>query len=48
MLAFVGRYGHQPVNVAMRLPVRQLAQLMERVAELVREENEAGAVHRED
>jgi len=48
MLAYVGRYGHQPVNTAMRLTVRELSQLAECVAELVREENAAGSVQRED
>ena len=48
MLAYVGRYGHQPINVAMRLTGRELGHLAESVAELVREENEAGAAQRED
>lgn len=48
MLAYVGRYGHQPVNVAMQLTVRDLSKLADCVAELVREENAAGSMQRED
>jgi hypothetical protein len=39
LLAYVGRYGHQPIDIALRLTVRQLNMLAESVAELVREEN---------
>ena len=41
MLAYLGRYGHQPINVVMKLTVRDLGLLSEQVAEIVREENEA-------
>jgi hypothetical protein len=39
LLAYVGRYGHQPVNVAMRLTLRELRQLAEQIGQLVEEEN---------
>ena len=48
MLAYVGRYGHQPVDVARRLTMRELGALADCVAQLVREENESGSMQRED
>lgn len=42
MLAYVGRYGHQPVNVARQLTVRDLNRLAGKVAEIVEQENAAG------
>ena len=39
MLAYVGRYGHQPVDVSMRLPVRQLRMLADALNDIVAEEN---------
>lgn len=41
LLAYAGRYGHQPVSEAMQLTTRQLGRLVDSVAQLVREENEA-------
>ena len=40
-MAYLGRYGHQPVNVVMKLTMRELSALAEQVNEIVREENEA-------
>lgn len=40
-LAYVGRYGHQPVNVARQLTVRELHKLAEKIAEIVEKENAA-------
>jgi hypothetical protein len=42
LLAYVGRYGHQPVNVARQLTVRDLHRLAGKVAEIVEQENAAG------
>lgn len=39
MLAFVGRYGHQPLDVAMRLTVPDLELFAECVGELIKEES---------
>lgn len=47
MLAYLGRYGHQPVDVAKRLTVRELHLLSEKVAEIVQEENEANSPSRD-
>jgi len=38
-LAYVARYGHQPVNVSMRLPIRDLRMLAEQLGKIVEEEN---------
>lgn len=48
LLSYAGRYGHQPVNVAMRLTVRELGNFVHGVGELVREENAPSAAYRED
>lgn len=40
-VAYVGRYGNQPVSEALRLTVRQLDRLANNFAEIVREENAA-------
>lgn len=42
LLAYVGRYGHQPVSIARQLTVRELGRLADSVAQIVREENESG------
>lgn len=42
LLAYVGRYGHQPVTVARSLTVRELRVLADAVAEIVGEENASG------
>ena len=42
LLAFVGRYGHQPVNVAMSLTVRDLGVLASQIGQIIEEENAAG------
>lgn len=42
LLAYVGRYAHQPVDVAKRLTVRELNRLAAKVAEIVEKENDAG------
>ncbi len=47
MLAFLGRYGHQPVSVTMRLPVRDLEKLTTAVGELLKEETDP-LMRRED
>lgn len=39
LLAYVGRYGHQPVNVARHLTMRELRLLSEQLGLLVEEEN---------
>ncbi len=39
LLAYVGRYGHQPVSVAAALPVRQLRLLADALNDIVVEEN---------
>ena len=39
LLAYVGRYGHQPVASAALLPVRQLRMLADALNEIVTEEN---------
>lgn len=41
ILAYVGRYGHQPVDVARKLTVRELNKLSEKIAEIVEKENAA-------
>lgn len=43
LLAYVGRYGHQPLDVALRLPRSALARFADKVEEIVREENEPRA-----
>ncbi len=48
LLAYVGRYGHQPVDVACRLTVRDLSKLADCVAELVQAENASSNPQRED
>lgn len=48
LLAYLGRYGHQPVNVALKLTLRELNALAAQVAELVREENDANRSHSSD
>ena len=42
LLAYVGRYGHQPVTVARSLTVRELRVLADAVGEIIGEENAAG------
>jgi len=39
MIAYLGRYGHQPANVMLKMPVRELSLLAEQVNDIVREEN---------
>lgn len=40
-MAFLGRYGHQPADAMLRLPVADLRKLSVKVAELVEKEGEA-------
>lgn len=39
LLAYVARYGHQPVDVSKRLPLRELKLLADQLAKIVEEEN---------
>jgi hypothetical protein len=39
MLAYLGRYAHQPVTVTLGLTVRQLIRLTEATSEIVKDEN---------
>lgn len=40
MAAFLGRYGHQSVDVILQMPIRDAAKLMNAVGDLIREEND--------
>lgn len=42
LLAYVGRYGNQPVTVARSLTLRELRVLADAVGEIVGEENASG------
>ena len=42
MLAYVCRYGHQPINVAKSLTVSELRQLADKIADIVEKENDSG------
>jgi hypothetical protein len=42
MLAYVCRYGHQPINVAKSLTVRELRQLADKIADIIEQENQSG------
>jgi len=48
LVAYLGRYGHQPVNVVMRMTMREMGLLAEQVNEIVREENESNRGNRDD
>lgn len=39
-MAFLGRYGHQPLDTMLHTPVSLLAELAEEVGELVADERE--------
>ena len=41
LLAFLGRYGHQPVDVCLDLPTMDLHQLASGVGEIMEEESNA-------
>jgi len=41
LIAFLGRYGHQPASVVMRMPVTQVQRLSRHVADLLEEEKES-------
>ena len=41
LVAHLGRYGHQPADVVLRMPMRRLKKLSDAVNEIVREEAEA-------
>jgi len=43
MLAYACRYGHQPINVAKSLTVRELRQLTDKIADIIEQENDAGS-----
>lgn len=45
-LAFLGRYGHQPIQQLMHMPSRYVNQLVEEVNDLI--EGEIAAMKRED
>ncbi len=47
-MAYLGRYGHQPVNVVLRMTMREMGLLAEQVNEIVREENETNRGNRDD
>jgi hypothetical protein len=40
-VAFLGRYGHQPVDVTLSMPVVDMHRLLEAVGQLIEEEGEA-------
>jgi hypothetical protein len=40
-VAFLGRYGHQPADVVLRLPSRRFYMLADEVADLIRREKDA-------
>lgn len=40
-MAFLGRYGHQPADEIMRMPMRDIMSLAHGVGELIKEEAEA-------
>jgi hypothetical protein len=42
-VAFLGRYGHQPVNVVLAMPARRFYMLADEVAELLRREKDSMA-----
>lgn len=39
LFAYLGRYGHQPVNVTRHMPLRELRMLSTAISEIVEEEN---------
>lgn len=39
LLAYAGRYGHQPISTMMRLTLRELGQFVAQLNEIVEEEN---------
>lgn len=39
LLAYLGRYAHQPVNVLRQMPLSEVYALRDGVAEIVEEEN---------
>jgi hypothetical protein len=39
LLAYLGRYGHQPLNVTRNMPLRELRMLSQSIAEIVEQEN---------
>jgi hypothetical protein len=47
-IAFLGRYGHQPVDALMRLSVVDLNRLASEVSSIVHEENAAGRRSEDD
>jgi hypothetical protein len=44
LVAYLGRYGHQPADVSLNLPVLDLRKLYMAVGKIVDEENEANRV----
>jgi len=42
-LAYVCRYGHQPIHSLMRLPVSDLRRLADKIADLIEKENSSGS-----
>lgn len=43
MIAFLGKYGHQPANVCLSMTTTELGRLANAVAEIMREEADAQA-----
>lgn len=48
LVAYLGRYGHQPANVSLKLTTLEMGMLAEQVNEIVREENEANRAGHDD
>lgn len=46
-MAFIGRYGHQPIDAVMALPMDRMQLLADQLAELLREEDDAVRSRRE-
>jgi len=40
-VAFLGRYGHQPADIVLAMPVTTIMRLAEEVGELLRKEQDA-------
>jgi hypothetical protein len=41
LVAYLGRYGHQPASVSLQLPIGDMRRLAESVNDLVKEESDA-------
>jgi len=43
MLAYVCRYGHQPITALLQMPVGNLRRLADKIADLIEKENTSGS-----